>query len=82
MLGIGKQTYAWDVGIENVYLQKSCSPAIILPDADLQIAANRIGWGKFYNCGQVIRERASWCCCWIIKAKQHVCVTLLDLYCC
>lgn len=31
----------------------SCSPAIILPDADLQIAANRIGFGKFYNCGQV-----------------------------
>ncbi|CDH60024.1 fatty aldehyde dehydrogenase [Lichtheimia corymbifera JMRC:FSU:9682] len=29
------------------------SPAIILPDADLQIAANRIGWGKFYNCGQI-----------------------------
>ncbi|KAI8148124.1 Aldehyde/histidinol dehydrogenase [Fennellomyces sp. T-0311] len=29
------------------------SPAIILPDADLQVVANRIGFGKFYNCGQI-----------------------------
>ncbi|KAL1936742.1 hypothetical protein VTP01DRAFT_876 [Rhizomucor pusillus] len=29
------------------------SPAVILPDADLQVVANRIGFGKFYNCGQI-----------------------------
>jgi hypothetical protein len=29
------------------------SPAVIAPDADLQVVANRIGWGKFYNSGQV-----------------------------
>ncbi|KAI8354674.1 Aldehyde/histidinol dehydrogenase, partial [Blakeslea trispora] len=29
------------------------SPAIILPDADIQLTANRISWGKFYNSGQI-----------------------------
>ncbi|KAI9263265.1 Aldehyde/histidinol dehydrogenase [Phascolomyces articulosus] len=29
------------------------SPAIVLPDADLSVVANRIGFGKFYNCGQI-----------------------------
>ncbi|KAI8878353.1 aldehyde dehydrogenase [Backusella circina FSU 941] len=29
------------------------SPAVIAPDADLQVVANRIGWGKFYNSGQI-----------------------------
>ncbi|KAI9274113.1 Aldehyde/histidinol dehydrogenase [Helicostylum pulchrum] len=29
------------------------SPAIIAPDADMQICANRIAFGKFYNSGQI-----------------------------
>ncbi len=28
------------------------SPCIVLPDADLDIAARRIAWGRFTNCGQ------------------------------
>ncbi|GAA5803071.1 hypothetical protein HPULCUR_008546 [Helicostylum pulchrum] len=28
------------------------SPAIIAPDANVEVAANRILWGKFYNAGQ------------------------------
>ncbi|KAI9310622.1 Aldehyde/histidinol dehydrogenase [Dichotomocladium elegans] len=28
------------------------SPAVIAPDADLEITASRLMWGKFYNCGQ------------------------------
>ncbi|KAI8342445.1 Aldehyde/histidinol dehydrogenase [Chlamydoabsidia padenii] len=29
------------------------SPAVITPDADMQVTANRIAFGKFYNCGQI-----------------------------
>ncbi|SAM08523.1 hypothetical protein [Absidia glauca] len=29
------------------------SPAVITPEADMQTVANRIGFGKFYNCGQI-----------------------------
>ncbi|KAG0174009.1 Aldehyde dehydrogenase [Apophysomyces sp. BC1034] len=29
------------------------SPAIITPDADMQLTANRIAFGKLYNCGQI-----------------------------
>ncbi|ORY97429.1 Aldehyde/histidinol dehydrogenase [Syncephalastrum racemosum] len=29
------------------------SPAIVLPDADLEVVANRVGFGKYYNCGQI-----------------------------
>ncbi|KAF7724787.1 aldehyde dehydrogenase 3, member A2 [Apophysomyces ossiformis] len=29
------------------------SPAIITPDVDIQLTANRIAFGKFYNCGQI-----------------------------
>ncbi|KAI8333684.1 Aldehyde/histidinol dehydrogenase [Chlamydoabsidia padenii] len=29
------------------------SPAVITPDADIQVTANRIAFGKFYNCGQI-----------------------------
>ncbi|ORX52739.1 aldehyde dehydrogenase [Hesseltinella vesiculosa] len=29
------------------------SPAVITPDADMKITANRIAFGKFYNCGQI-----------------------------
>lgn len=28
------------------------SPCIVMPDADISLAANRIVWGKFLNCGQ------------------------------
>ncbi|CDH57278.1 fatty aldehyde dehydrogenase [Lichtheimia corymbifera JMRC:FSU:9682] len=28
------------------------SPAIVAPDADFNITAHRLLWGKFYNCGQ------------------------------
>ncbi|RUS18662.1 fatty aldehyde dehydrogenase [Endogone sp. FLAS-F59071] len=28
------------------------TPVIIAPDADLQVTANRVVWGKLYNCGQ------------------------------
>ncbi|MBM6388207.1 MAG: aldehyde dehydrogenase family protein, partial [Paenibacillus sp.] len=33
------------------------SPAIIAPDADMQICANRIAFGKFYNSGQVKKKK-------------------------
>ncbi|KAI8081614.1 Aldehyde/histidinol dehydrogenase [Halteromyces radiatus] len=29
------------------------SPAVITEDADIQLVANRIAFGKFYNCGQI-----------------------------
>ncbi|RCI01893.1 Aldehyde dehydrogenase [Rhizopus stolonifer] len=29
------------------------SPAVILDDTDIQLTANRIAWGKFYNAGQI-----------------------------
>ncbi|CAO3595609.1 unnamed protein product [Absidia cylindrospora] len=29
------------------------SPAVITPEADMQTVANRIAFGKFYNCGQI-----------------------------
>ncbi|CAO3592759.1 unnamed protein product [Absidia cylindrospora] len=29
------------------------SPAVITPEADMQVVANRIAFGKFYNCGQI-----------------------------
>lgn len=29
------------------------SPAVITPDADIQLTANRIAFGKFYNSGQI-----------------------------
>jgi acyl-CoA reductase-like NAD-dependent aldehyde dehydrogenase len=31
----------------------SYSPAVITPDADIQLTANRIAFGKFYNSGQI-----------------------------
>jgi aldehyde dehydrogenase (NAD+) len=29
------------------------SPAVIMPDTDMQLTANRIAFGKFYNSGQI-----------------------------
>ncbi|RUS24733.1 Aldehyde/histidinol dehydrogenase [Jimgerdemannia flammicorona] len=29
------------------------SPAIVMPDSDLQVVANRVAFGRFLNCGQV-----------------------------
>jgi acyl-CoA reductase-like NAD-dependent aldehyde dehydrogenase len=29
------------------------SPVIIAPDANIEVAASRILWGKYYNAGQV-----------------------------
>lgn len=30
-----------------------CRPAIVTEDADMQIVANRVAFGKFFNAGQV-----------------------------
>lgn len=37
----------------NFSYQPSDSPAVIAPDADIQLTANRIAFGKFYNSGQI-----------------------------
>jgi aldehyde dehydrogenase (NAD+) len=34
------------------------SPCVVLPDADLEVAAMRIAWGKYTNAGQPDLHRA------------------------